>query len=80
MTSKTKKVTLTNEADTEIKEEKSKAKFYIVNKDKAFTIKVIQVSVPTPDAEDDEIDQFDDLLELTPKKKKKKDVLSILGD
>ena len=40
--------------------------------DKAFTIKVIQVSVPTPDAEDDEIDQFDDLLELTPKKKKKK--------
>ena len=40
--------------------------------DKAFTIKVIQVSVPTPDAEDDEIDQFDDLLELTPKKKKKR--------
>ena len=37
-------------------------------------ITVIQVHVPTPDAEEAEVDQFyeglEDLLELTPKKKK----------
>ena len=47
--------------------------------DKAFTITVIQVSAPTPDTEEDEIDQFDDLLELTTTTTKK-DVLSIIGD
>ena len=47
--------------------------------DKAFTITVIQVSAPTTDAEEDEIDLlYDDHLELTPKKEKK-DVLSIIG-
>ena len=43
---------------------------------KSFTITVIQVHVPTPDAEEAEVDQFyeglEDLLELTPKKKKKR--------
>ena len=42
---------------------------------KSFTITVIQVDVPTTDAEEAEVDQFyeglEDLLELTPKKKKK---------
>ena len=53
---------------------------------KSFTITVIQVYVPTPDTEEAEVDQFyeglEDLLELTPKKKKKekKDVLFITGD
>ena len=51
---------------------------------KSFTITVIQVDVPTTDAEEAEVDQFyeglEDLLELTPKKKKKKDVLFITGD
>ena len=49
---------------------------------KSFTITVIQVDVPTTDAEEAEVDQFyeglEDLLELTPKKKKK-DVLFITG-
>ena len=43
---------------------------------KAFNLTVIQVCIPTTDAEETEIDRFDkdlqDLLELTPKKKKKK--------
>jgi len=42
---------------------------------KSFTITVTQVYVPTTDAEEAEVDQFyeglEDLLELTPKKKKK---------
>ena len=50
---------------------------------KSFTIKVIQVDVPTTDAEEAEVDQFyeglEDLLELTPKKKKKKMFYSSLG-
>ena len=47
---------------------------------KSFTVTVIQVSVPTSNAEEAEVDQFyedlQDLLELTPKK----DVLFIMGD
>ena len=47
---------------------------------KAFNITVIQVYAPTTDAEEAEVDQFneelEDLLELTPKK----DVLFIIGD
>ena len=43
---------------------------------KPFNIMVIQVSVPTSNAEEADIEQFyedlQDLLELTPKKKKKK--------
>jgi len=50
---------------------------------KSFTITVTQVYVPTTDAEEAEVDQFyeglEDLLELTPKKKKK-NVLFITGD
>ena len=44
---------------------------------KPFTITVIQVYVPTSNAEEAEVEQFyEDLLELTPKK----DVLFIIGD
>ena len=47
---------------------------------KPFNITVIQVSVPTTDAEEAEADEFyedlEDLLELKPKK----DVLFIIGD
>ena len=47
---------------------------------KPFNITVIQVSVPTTNAKEDEIEQFyedlQDLLELTPKK----DILFITGD
>ena len=43
---------------------------------KSFNIMVIQVYAPTTDAKEAEVDQFfeelEDLLELTPKKKKKK--------
>jgi len=50
---------------------------------KPFNITVIQVYAPTTNAEEAEVEQFyddlQDLLELTPKKKKK-DVLFILGD
>ena len=50
---------------------------------KPFNITVIQVYVPTTDAKEAEVDHFhEDLqhcLELTPKKKKK-DVLLIIGD
>ena len=49
---------------------------------KPFNIMVIQVYAPTSNAEEAEIKQFyedlQDLLELTPKKKK--DVLFIIGD
>ena len=48
--------------------------------DKPFKIPVIQVSVPTTDAEEAEVNWFyedlSDILELTPKK----DVLFIIGD
>ena len=48
--------------------------------DKLFNITVTQVYAPTTDAEEAEVDQFneelEDLLELTPKK----DVLFIIGD
>ena len=51
---------------------------------KTFNITVIQVYAPTTNAEKAEVEQFyDDLqdpLELTPKKKKKKDILFIKGD
>ena len=51
---------------------------------KPFNITVIQVYAPTTDAEEAEIDWFYEdlqhLLELTPKKKKKKDFLLIIGD
>ena len=47
---------------------------------KPFSITVIQVSTPTTNAEEDEVEQFyedlQDLLELIPKK----DVLFIIGD
>ena len=47
---------------------------------KSFTVTVIQVSVPTSNAEEAEVDQFyedlQDLLELTPKK----DILFITAD
>ena len=53
--------------------------------DKPFNITVIQVYAPTTNAEKAEVEQFyddlQDLLELTPKKKKKKnDILFIKGD
>ena len=53
---------------------------------KPFSITVIQVYVPTTEAKEAEIERFyedlQDLLEQTPKKKKKKreDVLSSIGD
>ena len=50
---------------------------------KSFNITVIQVYAPTTNAEEAEVEWFcedlQDLLELTPKKKKK-DVLFIIGD
>ena len=49
---------------------------------KLFNITVIQVYVPTTDSEDTDADWFcEDLqdLQLTPKKKKKKDVSLIIG-
>ena len=50
---------------------------------KPFSITVIQVYAPTTNAEEAEVEQvyedLQDLLELTPKKKKK-DVLFIIGD
>ena len=49
---------------------------------KPFSITVIQVYAPTTDAEEAEVEQFcedlQDLLELTPKKKK--NVISNIGD
>ena len=49
---------------------------------KPFSITVIQIYVPTTNAKEDEVDWFyedlQDLLELTPKKKK--DTLFIMGD
>ena len=52
-------------------------------KGKPFNITVIQVYVPISNAEEAEVEWFyEDLhefLELTPKKKKKKDVLFIIG-
>ena len=49
---------------------------------KPFNITVIQIYAPTTDAKEAEVDQFyedlQDLLEVTPKKKK--DVLFIIGD
>ena len=51
---------------------------------KQFNIMVIQVYAQTSNAEEAEVERFcedlQDLLELTPKKKKKKDVLFIIGD
>ena len=51
---------------------------------KLFNITVIQVYAPTTETEETEADQFFEnqqhLLELTAKKKKKKDVLFIIGD
>ena len=52
---------------------------------KSFNITVIQVYVPTTDAEESEVDSFyenlQDLLELIPKRKrKKKAILFIIGD
>ena len=51
---------------------------------KPFNITVIQDYAPTTNAKDAEVEWFyedlQDLLELTPKKKKKKDVLFIIGD
>ena len=48
---------------------------------KPFKIRVIQVYVPTSNAEEAEVEWFyeelQDLIELTPKKKKKNDVLSL---
>ena len=50
---------------------------------KPFNITVIQVYIPTIYAKEAEVDEFykdlGDLLELTPKKKKKKDVRFIIG-
>ena len=50
---------------------------------KPFTITVIQGYAPTTNAKEAEVDLFyedlQDLLELTPPKKKKKDVLFIIG-
>ena len=50
---------------------------------KPFNITVIQAYAPTSNTEEAEVERFyedlQDLLELTPKKKKK-DVLSIIGD
>ena len=45
-------------------------------KDKPFNITVIQVYAPTSKDEEAEVEQLQDLLELTPKK----DVLFIIGD
>ena len=51
---------------------------------KPFNITVIQVYAPATDAKETDVEQFyevlQDLLELTPKKKKKKDVLFVIGD
>ena len=51
---------------------------------KPLNITVIQVYAPTTNAEEAEADwlydELQDLLQLTPKKKKKKDVLFITGD
>ena len=51
---------------------------------KLFNIIVIQVYAPTSKAEEAEVERFyedlQDLLELTPKKKKKKDVFFSTGD
>ena len=51
---------------------------------KPFNITVIQVYAPITDAKKDEVDWFYEylhhLLELTSKKKKKKDVLFFIGD
>ena len=51
---------------------------------KPFSITLIQVYVPTINAKEAEVEQFyddiQDLLEVTPKKKKKKDVLFIIRD
>ena len=44
--------------------------------DKPFNITVIQVYAPTSNAEEAEVEDLQDLLELTPKK----DVLFIIGD
>ena len=52
-------------------------------KGKPFTITAIQVYVPTTNAEEAEVEQFyedlQDILDLTPKKKKKY-VLFLIGD
>ena len=51
---------------------------------KPFNITVIQVYGPSCNAEEAEVDPFyedlQDLLELTPKKRKEKDALFIIGD
>ena len=51
---------------------------------KPFNILAIQVYVPTIEAKESEVDWFyedlQDLLELTPEKKKKKDVIFIIVD
>ena len=51
---------------------------------KPFNIMVIQVYAPTSNVEEAQVEWFyedlQDLLELTPKRKKKKDVLFIIGD
>ena len=51
---------------------------------KPFNITVMQVCAPTTNTEEAEVEWFyddlQDLLELTPKKKKKRDVLFIIGD
>ena len=51
---------------------------------KPFSITVIQVYAPTTIAKETHVEWFyedlQDLLELTPKRKKKKDVLFIIGD
>ena len=51
---------------------------------KPFNITVIQVYIPTSEAKEAATDQFyeglQDLLELTPKKKKKKDFLFVIED
>ena len=51
---------------------------------KPFNITVIQIYTPTTNAEEAEVDCFyevlQDLLELTPKKRKEKDALFIIGD
>ena len=51
---------------------------------KPFNITIIQVYAPTSNAKEAEVDQLyknlEDILELTPKKKKKKDVLFINRD
>ena len=51
---------------------------------KSVNIKVIQVYASTTNAKEAEVEWFcedlQNLLELTPKKKKKKDVLFLIGD